>query len=72
MEMQLNLAQSKADDEESEDRFMSTSTSLPSLGTMCVYDKAWNTVVGWGSHRQKAIQVSHGPPRFAFAVFFLL
>jgi len=61
LDMQLLLAKkehSEASDDE--DRFLSTSSSLPSLGTAMVYDKGWNTVVGWGSHRQKALQLSHG------------
>merc|ERR1719379_704964 len=61
LDMQLSMAKkdySEASDEE--DRFLSTSSSLPSLGTAMVYDKGWNTVVGWGSHRQKALQLSHG------------
>merc|ERR1719487_2907574 len=61
LDMQLLMAKkdfSEASDEE--DRFLSTSSSLPSLGTAMVYDKGWNTVVGWGSHRQKALQLSHG------------
>jgi hypothetical protein len=61
LDMQLFMAKkdhSEASDDE--DRFLSTSSSLPSLGTACVYDKGWNTVVGWGSHRQKALQLGHG------------
>jgi hypothetical protein len=61
LDMQLQMAKkdhSEAGDDE--DRYLSTSSSLPSLGTACVYDKGWNTVVGWGSHRQKALQLSHG------------
>merc|ERR1719487_1803714 len=61
LDMQLFMAKkdhSEASDDE--DRFLSTSSSLPTLGTACVYDKGWNTVVGWGSHRQKALQLGHG------------
>merc|ERR1719146_502783 len=61
LDMQLSMAKkdySEASDDE--DRFLSTSSSLPSLGTAMVYDKGWNTVVGWGSHRQKALQLAHG------------
>merc|ERR1719409_339827 len=61
LDIQLFMAKkdhSEASDDE--DRFLSTSSSLPTLGTACVYDKGWNTVVGWGSHRQKALQLGHG------------
>merc|ERR1719487_3018512 len=60
LDMQLLLASHNSEASDDEDRFLSTSSSLPSLGTATVYDKGWNTVVGWGSHRQKALQLAHG------------
>jgi len=58
MEMQFSLNNKHQEDRE---RFTHTlSSSLPSLGSSTVYDASWGTVVGWGSHRQKHLQLSHG------------